>query len=146
MEKLNNQRNSSSSLISVASRLLSSHLQQAFAVKNIDITIEQWTLLFYLWEKDGQTQRELSITSNKEKSTITRQINAMEKRGLIERQSHPVDKRNNIIVLTEKGKSIKTEALEAAGNITLNSELGVSDEDLEIFKRVLKTIICNLTK
>ena len=146
MDILNNQRNSSSSLISVASRLLSARLQHAFAANNIDITIEQWTLLFYLWEKDGLTPRELAISANKEKSTITRQIDALEKRNLITREPHYGDKRNKIIKLTKKGKSIKTGALGAANDVTMVSEENISEEELLIFKKVLKSIISNVKK
>lgn len=136
--------NSSSNLISVASRLLSGELQKQLADNNIDITIEQWTLLYYLWEKDGITQNELASIANKEKSTITRHLDALQKKGLIARESHPTDKRNKVLVLTEKGKHIKTASLGSAQFVTERAEQDIDVEDLKTFKNVLSQIIGNL--
>jgi DNA-binding MarR family transcriptional regulator len=136
--------NSSSNLISVASRLLSGELQKQLAKHNIDITIEQWTLLYYLWEKDGITQNELASIANKEKSTITRHLDALQKKGLIARESHPTDKRNKLLVLTEKGENIKTASLGSAQLVTEKAEQDIDAEDLKTFKNVLSQIIGNL--
>jgi DNA-binding MarR family transcriptional regulator len=136
--------NSSSNLISVAARLLSGQLQKELAEKKVDITIEQWTLLYYLWEQDGMTQNELALKANKEKSTITRHLDAMQKKGLIQRVSHPTDKRNKILTLTEKANAIKETSFKSAGKVTTHAEHGISPTDLKIFKNVLSQMISNL--
>jgi len=137
---------SSSNLISVASRLLSTKLQEGLIQKNLDITLEQWTLMYYLWEQDGVTQNELASHANKEKSTITRHLDALVKKHLISRESHPTDKRNKMIVLTEKGRSIKEEALESARKITNKAEKEISEKDIQIFKTVLSQMISNINE
>lgn len=138
------QYKSSSRLISVSERLLSKHLQHALSNNNIDITVEQWRILFYLWKEDGVNQRELAITANKEKSTITRQIDVLEKKNLIERRSHVSDKRNKLIFLTKKGKEMEFLALESARKITKKAEENISSEELKIFKKVITQIIENI--
>ncbi|WP_420552417.1 MarR family winged helix-turn-helix transcriptional regulator [Tenacibaculum aiptasiae] len=136
--------NSSSRFISVTERLLVSKLQEEFINNNIEITVEQWKLLFYLWDNDGVNQRDLSIRANKEKSTIARQIVDLEKKELIVRESSEFDKRNKLIFITEKGKELEKETLKIANIITEKSEKNISEEDLNTVKRVLTQMIQNL--
>ena len=89
-------------------------MQSDLQSNGLDITIEQWRILFYLWKEDGINQQELAKRSKKEKSTITRQIDILEKKGLIIRRSQSSDKRNKQIFLTQQGKLIEDNALNTA--------------------------------
>ncbi len=135
---------SSSQLISIASRLLAAKLQSALSENGIDITVEQWRMLFYLWEKDGISQQELAGISNKEKSTITRQLTDLERKGLIERLAGESDKRNKLIFLTGKGAAIKDIAIKSSEEITRSSEADLTEEEMSVFFKVIRKIICNL--
>jgi len=136
--------NSSSRLISIIERQLTAHLQNDLLINGINITIEQWRTLFYLWTEDGINQQELALRAKKEKSTITRQIDALEKKKLIVRRSNGDDKRNKLIFLTEKGKTIESKALKSAQRITIQSEMEIDKSELAVFKKVLGQIIKNL--
>ncbi|MFA8342661.1 MAG: MarR family winged helix-turn-helix transcriptional regulator [Rhodothermaceae bacterium] len=136
--------NTSSRLISVASRLLAARLQEDFSTNEIDITVEQWRILFYLWEEDGINQNELAKRADKEKSTMTRQIEALEKKDLIFRESHSSDKRNKLIYLTRKGKKLEKQAMGIADSITVLSEKGITKKDMEVFKKVMIQVITNI--
>jgi MarR family transcriptional regulator for hemolysin len=128
----------------VAGRLLNNQLQKGLNASNLDITIEEWRTLFYLWKKDGVNQQELAVVAHKEKSTITRQIDKLEKKGLIIRESAAVDRRNKLIFLTQKGKELEARALAIAGPITEQVEQNVKKEDLVVFKKVLAQFIDTL--
>ena len=54
-------------------------LYRSFRKINIDITPEQWTVLYYLWSKDGVTQQELCNATFKDKPSMTRLIDNLEK-------------------------------------------------------------------
>ncbi len=133
-----------SSLINIAARLLSGTLQQNLINNNIDISVEQWRLLYYLWEKDGITQKELAKIANKEKSTITRQVSELEKKGYIIKDSNGSDKRNNLIYVSKKGKAIKTKALSLADDITIKAESNIEKQELDTFIKVLHKYISNI--
>ena len=92
-------------------------LYRNFRKMNIDITPEQWTVLYYLWSKDGVTQQELCNTTFKDKPSMTRLIDNLEKQGLVTRSSDARDRRINIIRLTEKGSGLEevTQALVVRG-------------------------------
>ncbi len=128
----------------MSERLLTSSLQKGLRINNLGITVEEWRTLFYLWKEDGVNQRDLASRASKEKSTMTRQINALERKGLITRNSYNKDKRNKLIFLTEKGKGIEEIALNTARNITNKAEEGINENDLKIFKKVIEQIISNI--
>lgn len=138
------QFNSSSRLISVAERLLSAHLEHDLRQNGLKVTVEQWRILFYLWKEDGINQQELAKRAKKEKSTIARQVDILEKKKLISRRSLNEDKRNKLIFLTEQGKAIEEKALNTARLITKMAETNIAKDDLEVFKKVLHKIIENI--
>ncbi|NER13476.1 MarR family transcriptional regulator [Leptobacterium flavescens] len=131
-------------LISVAERLLIGELRKDLSANKVDITIEQWRILFYLWSEDGINQQELTLRAKKEKSTIARQIDALEKKKLIERRSYGEDKRNKLIFLTKKGKNTEVKAMASAEKIIAKAGDNIEKEELEIFTKVIKQIIKNL--
>ena len=56
-------------------------LYRSFRKLSIDITPEQWTVLYYLWSRDGVTQQELCNVTFKDKPSMTRLIDNLEKQG-----------------------------------------------------------------
>lgn len=123
---------------------MTAHLQRDLQVNGIEITIEQWRALFYLWKEDGINQQELAKRAKKEKSTITRQIDGLEKKGLLIRRSLNQDKRNKQIFLTQLGKDMEIAALDTARLITQKAETNIDKSELELFKKVMRKIITNL--
>ncbi len=47
-----------------------------------DVTIDQWIILCALWEKEGRSQTELSEKTYKDRATVTRMLDLLEKKGL----------------------------------------------------------------
>ena len=60
-------------------------LYRSFRKLSIDITPEQWTVLYYLWSRDGVTQQELCNVTFKDKPSMTRLIDKLEKQQLVVR-------------------------------------------------------------
>jgi DNA-binding MarR family transcriptional regulator len=77
----------------------------------INLQLEQLPLIMILQRKN-LSQRELSDMTMRDKSSILRSINALEKKNLVEVQKDKDDKRKNIVSLTEEGiklaKNIRT--------------------------------------
>lgn len=128
----------------VANMALARRLQKYFREKELEITVEQWSILMHLWKYDGVSQQELSQKTYRDKPSITRLVDNLEKLGLVERRSSDTDRRINRIYLTEAGKNLRDPSMELA-NLTLNEGLeGISKEDIEITKRVLEKVYENL--
>ena len=143
---LREQFDSSPRLISVVGRLLTILLQKELNQKSIDISVEEWRILFYLWLKDGITQKSIAEQASKDKTTIARHLNRMERKNLVERKQNPEDGRNRLIYLTDYAKSFEQQTLEIAHMTMAKVEKGISAEDIEITKRVLRQMMENLGK
>lgn len=67
----------------------------------------QYQLLRALWDRDGQTPRELADAVVVEMPTVTRTTQRMVRDGLVRREANPDDARSVRIFLTEKGSSVR---------------------------------------
>ncbi|MGC9150641.1 MAG: MarR family winged helix-turn-helix transcriptional regulator [Microbacter sp.] len=116
----------------------------AFAQNGIKITTEQWTVLACLWKQDKVTQQALCQLTLKNKPSMTRLIDNLEKRQLVRRMPDINDRRNNLIYLTDAGKELQyttTLVVQVVANKTLRD---ISEEELDISRQVLKKIMSNL--
>jgi DNA-binding MarR family transcriptional regulator len=128
----------------VASTALARRLQKHFRDEGIDITVEQWSVLVHLWREDGLNQQELCNRTFRDKPSITRLLDNMEKSGLVKRVAGTTDRRTNSIFLSEEAKAMRDRTMQLA-NGTLNEGLeGVSYEDVETVRRVLEKVYENL--
>jgi len=128
-----------------AERALINRLQQNFGAAGFDITVEQWRVLVNLWNREGQSQRELAEATHKDKTGITRILHGMERRDLVVRIPDKADQRNKLIYLTRKGRELQ-KALVQYTQKTLDEALGgLSEEETEACKAVLSRVIRNLT-
>ena len=96
-------------------------LSRNFRLNDMEITPEQWTVLLYLWEKDGVTQQELCNATFKDKPSMTRLIDNMERQHLVVRIADKRDRRTNLIHLTKTGRELEGKARFIA-NKTLKEE------------------------
>src|SRR6188474_2888955 len=56
----------------MASTAVARRLQKNFRNAGLDITIEQWTVLYHLWKEDSLNQQELCNRTYRDKPSITR--------------------------------------------------------------------------
>ncbi|MCP9749627.1 MarR family winged helix-turn-helix transcriptional regulator [Ferruginibacter sp. HRS2-29] len=127
-----------------ASTAIARRLQKNFRENGIDITIEQWSILYHLWKEDGISQQQLCEASFRDKPSITRLVDNLEKINLVKRVPSTDDRRINMIYLTQEAKDLQDKLMELA-NQTLNEALvGVTNGQIEIAKEVLQTVYENL--
>lgn len=137
--------NSFGTIVHWAERALINRLNQNFRSGGYDITVEQWRVLVNLWNREGQSQRELAEAVHKDKTGMTRILNGMEKRDLVVRTPDKADARNKLIYLTRKGREYQ-QALVVLTRKTLDEALhGIAEEELQRSKNVLRRVIRNLT-
>jgi DNA-binding MarR family transcriptional regulator len=128
-----------------ASTAIARRLQKNFKQAGVDITIEQWSVLYHLWRLDGQSQQQLCDATFRDKPSITRLVDNLEKLQLVTRVANKDDRRINRIYLTQQANLLQAQTMELA-NQTLNEALeGVSNEQIEIAKEVLQKVYDNLT-
>ncbi|MDX2047931.1 MAG: MarR family transcriptional regulator [Chitinophagaceae bacterium] len=127
-----------------ASTAMARRLQKNFKQNGIEITIEQWSVLYHLWKQDGMSQQELCNATFRDKPSITRLVDNLEKLKLVKRVASKEDRRMNMIYLTDTAKKLQEQTMELAG-LTLNEALeGVTADEIEVCKSVLQKVYDNL--
>ncbi len=110
--------------------------------KNIEITHAQMLIMMMLYNENGKNQNELTNIMKKEKTTIARVIDGMEKKNLIRREKG-IDKRNKICFLTDEGQKLMNEILPVVCEVNQRAIENITNEELEIFKKVIEKIKLN---
>lgn len=131
------------------SNAINRNLSRSFKKAGVDITPEQWSILTCLWLKmDGtsQTQNALAEATFRDRPSVTRLIQNMEKQGLVTRETSETDRRSNHIHLTEKGASIQTVVKDATMNALKSCLDGMSDEEVQTAIVLLGKVFKNLQK
>ena len=116
-----------------------------FRMNGVDITPEQWTVLLFLWEKDGVTQQELCNATYRDKPSMTRLIDNMERLHLVVRISDKKDRRINLIHLTKDGRDLETMARPVANQTLKEALKGVTLDELRVGQELLKKIFFNMS-
>jgi len=119
-------------------------LQREFKRVNLAITHEQWTLLSALWEEDGQTQQALSAKTFRDKTSVTRLIDKLEKQNLVIRIPDKTDQRINLIYLTSQGKTLEKITEPVLNEVYKKAIQGISEKDILVCKEVLNQVFENL--
>ena len=118
-------------------------LYRNFREEGMELTPEQWTVLLSLWEKDGVPQQELCNATFKDKPSMTRLIDNMERQNMVVRIASKEDRRTNLIHLTRFGRELEERAHRAAHRTLEEALEGVTAEELRVSQEVLRKVFSN---
>lgn len=125
--------------LSKAERGYTKILNRTFQNAGYDLSREQYELLQVLWEEDNVNQQTISLKLEKSKYNVTKLLNTLCKRGYVQRKMGKEDRRNNFVVLTEKGA-------EARKALTLLEEQVHTDLTFTITPQEVKSCVWVLRK
>jgi DNA-binding MarR family transcriptional regulator len=121
-------------------------LYRAFREKDEDITPEQWMVLIRLWEKEGQSQAELSDGTLRDPPTMSRILRTMEEHDLVVRRPSADDGRARAVHLTERGRALRKKLVPVARDLVERLVSGIPAADIEVTRRTLRRMFENLTR
>lgn len=128
----------------MATTAVARRLQKNFRNAGLEITIEQWSILYHLWKEDGLSQQEIGTRTFRDKASTTRLIDNLERLGLVIRVASKEDRRINLVCLTEDAKPLQQITYELASQ-TMNEALqNISKDEIEIVKNVFQKVYDNL--
>ena len=127
-----------------ASRLTTLNFNKNLKENNIILTAEQWGIINFLLEEDGINQNQIGKLINKDHTCVSRLIDTLIKKGIINKEISLEDKRVNLIYLTKAGKELQNKAADTVRHSLDKVFKNVSEEEKEIFSIVLDKIIKNL--
>lgn len=132
-------------LIHACYQQLRSLTYKEFLGHGLELTPEQWVVLVQLWEKDGQSQSALSERTLRDRPTMSRILDTMEKSDLVTRVVDEHDARSRLVKLTRTGKSLQAKLVPVAKKLVARLERDIPERDLETTHRTLTHMLANLT-
>lgn len=137
----------------IASAVIRTHtayrlrLLNVFMHAGLDITPDMYFILRYLWaEHDGSRQQELADKTGKDKASLTKLLDNLEKRNLVRRTTDETDRRSKRVWLTASGKKLKNKVYPLALSVVEMAEKGISRNDLQHAQLVLEYIYNNIKR
>lgn len=127
-------------LLSKAERGYTKMLNRSFQNAGYDISREQYELLQVLWAKDNVNQQTISKHLQKDKYNVTKLLNTLQKRGYVQRKMCKEDKRNNFVVLTEKGVDSRHALEQIEEQVHTDMSFTLSSQELKSAIWVLKKL------
>ena len=128
----------------MAAAAIARRMQKNFRAAGLEITIEQWSILYHLWKEDGLNQQQLCDKTFRDKPSITRLIDNLVKLGLVERKVSKTDKRVNYIFLSNIAKNLQDQTIEIANQTMDEALVAITKNEIETVKNVLQKVYDNL--
>lgn len=132
-------------LLNKGTQTLHRQLNRNFITDGFDITHDQWSVLVYLFNCDGNSQQKIAEKTYRDKVSITKILDNLEKHELVFRVVDENDRRIKRIFLTKKGKLLVPKLRGVAVRTLKEVFSGINKSDLETFKFVLSEIVKNIT-
>ena len=110
----------------------------------INLTPEQYLVMDILWDAEVMSQQAIADIIQKDKNSVTKFIDSLEKKGLVYRQVNKTDRRVNNIVVSEEGMKLKTKTTEVAIGMMRNVLKNIKEEDLMALDKVMNQIKENI--
>ena len=130
-------------LIGQVHRLSTKKFVQNSHDSGLDISMDQWIVLGPIWENEGLSHKEISEYCLKDKTSVTKIIDILEKKNLVVRVSDQLDHRVKRVVLSNKGKELFLQAIPIMELTRDQLREGITEQDIESLRSVLTKIYNN---
>ena len=134
--------------IAVYVNILNSRIKKCFFDKlqenGINITPEQFLVLDILWKEQSLSQQKIADIIQKDKNSVTKIIDSLEKKNLVRRVVDKNDRRINKIELTDEAFALEKITTEVAINFMNDAVKGIDNKDLDTFVNVMRVLKNNL--
>jgi DNA-binding MarR family transcriptional regulator len=121
-------------------------LQKKIESAGLGITVDQWVLLDHIYRNEGIAQIELAELTAKDGPTVTRILDLLHKKRLIERRMAEDDRRKFKLFATSEGKALFDKAFPIVAEVRQIGWGNLSEEDYLTFVRILDSIHRNITQ
>lgn len=111
-----------------------------------DLTIEQLHPLKIVSIAPGITQRQLGDECNKSAANLTRILDRLQNKSLIERRDNPDDRRASLVYLTDQGEALVTELTGILDSFTDKLVAGISAPEQQVIRQAFTKMTDNLQK
>ena len=99
--------------------------------RGLDLTRAQWRVLGQLRRREGINQTALAEILEIENITLTRHIDRLEAKGLVERRPHPTDRRVRTLHLLPKTQQVLADMRQLSEETRAEATAGLSGREAE---------------
>ncbi|PWJ59877.1 DNA-binding MarR family transcriptional regulator [Dyadobacter jejuensis] len=131
--------------IDITIKKIRNALQKRLLDAGFDLTVDQWVLIDHIYRQKGICQNELAELTFKDPPTVTRIVDLLQKKGLVERGPVEGDRRKFRLSLTKSGKGIYQKAFPIVAEIRRKGWGDLSEADYQHFVRIMDSIYQNFT-
>jgi DNA-binding MarR family transcriptional regulator len=124
-------------------RLYESALRKRIAVYGV--VPGQFPALLTLYERDGQTQRELCEVASVDQSTMAKTLARMRRDDLVREEPDPDDARRVRYYLTPAARDLEPKLAAAGHDVIAVATRGISPAHVQVFDQVLADMASKLT-
>lgn len=122
---------------------IKSTVRGVFQEKGCDVTVDQWVILCALWEKDGCSQADLTDKTYKDRPTVTRMLDLLERKDLVYRRRSPSDRRICEVYLTPEGKAFQKKLVPVVLDLHRAILKGLTAKEVEQLYAMLNKVFEN---
>lgn len=134
--------------IAVYVNILNSRIKKCFfdrlQANGINITPEQFLVLDILWDKQSLSQQKIADIIQKDKNSVTKIIDSLEKKILVKRVVDTKDRRVNKIELTQDAVALEEITTKVAINFMNDAIKDIVKQDLDTMVEVMRKLLNNL--
>lgn len=121
-------------------KYLDLYIEDKLAEAGIPLSKLQFIFLRIIELNKQQPQSSLAELTGRDKTTFTRNINTLERKGLVTRKPSPTDKRNKLVNITPLGSEYIQKSKPIIQSIISELEEDISDSERQNFKQTLNKI------
>lgn len=137
-------RNQPAYWINHAAYALRSELQRGFAAAGHDLTAQEWALLLMLWAEEPLSVNTLAARTLRDRTTVTRLLDRLADKALIERAPDPADRRRVAVRLTAEGRALEGPLTAIARAMIARAVNGIPPADIVRLNDTLRAMLSNL--
>lgn len=127
----------------IAHQALSDNFRKLCLEEGIDLPQAQGVIMALLYLREGISQQEVSNLIGKDKSAVKRSVDNLIKRGLIVKSQG--SEKSVPLMLTEKAKALNAQIFAVSQKNQQVATQGLTPEEVETCRKVLRTIVSNLS-
>ena len=113
-------------------------------VRPLGASLQMWRVLAALRERDGRRMGDLSVMTSIEVSTLTRLVDQMEKKGLVERRRDAQDARAIALHVTPAGKRLTQRIVPIAERYEQVALKGFAPVEVQVLRAALRRLYANM--
>ncbi len=132
-------------IIERTAKRLKRAFQKTLATLEADITVDQWVVLDLIQKQPGMSQQEIGVATAKDRPTVTRIIDKLEVKQLVERQPGDGDRRKFGIYPTAQGSDKVAQLMPKVEEFRLAHFEGLDDKDVQTLLRIMDKINYNIS-